>query len=258
VRAADRVLGRVAISQADWKQYAFIEDPTPLETEHDLLSCALEMDDDLVGDETLFVDDLADASAISEADVRRILCRWMDDAIAYVHNDVLDGDREPFRLEHRARTRLARWDRYERKRMERFIFLIPVTRPYPIDAERLVRGIGRELGLQFSEITEGNKGITVDGVWPNEMSAEQRTTIAPKLIAEVKEAFADARLREILQPTVSITNTYNNTGLVGAQGPGAYAEGNTLVQQQIVDSDTEQLSDELRRLFEHLVARGIN
>jgi hypothetical protein len=239
-RRAERQLGTVAISQAHWKQFAFVEDPTPLEMENDLLSCALEIEQELVGDEKHFVNVLAEASQTSEMDVRRILCRWMDDRIAYVPSDALDDDREPFVLEDRAAIRLRKWSRYEkeRERTRGFEFLIQTSRPFPNEAIKLVHGIGRELGIRFSEVTEGAKGFTVAGTLPDDIVRDQIASLRAKLTTTVQNTFSEIRRLELAAQSVSITNntTYNNSGQVGAQGPNAVAMGNTFVQQ-LVDGE---------------------
>lgn len=260
VRSVEPLLGRVAISRSGLKQYIFIEDSTPLDTEHWLLSAVLEMEDDIIGNAHHYVDDLAEAANVSEPEVRRILCRWMDDGTVYMHNDALYNGREPFLLENKARSRarLEGWARYaeSRERTQRFTLFVRAERPFPSDAERLVHGIGRELGLRFAEVVEGGKGFTVEGSWPGEMAAEHRVTIQDALTKQVRETFAEVLRHTVTPPLVSIahTNNFNNTGQAGAIGPGAVAVGNHLIQC-VVSEGTEHLAEELTKLREHLLSR---
>jgi hypothetical protein len=252
LRGIARLLGTVSISQRHLELYTFIEDvATPLDVERDLLEIAIEMDQELYNGETNHVPLLARAVRVEGAAVRRILCRWMDDGIAYVPDAALDEDDEPFHLEERATLRLRNWDRYEseRLRMNKFNFVIEAPRPFPNNAIELVTGIGREHGLRFDGVHEASRGIQVDGVFPTEWTPARIAEIKAQIIQSVQATFVEARRHEMPSGGV-IVNTYN-AHQVAAQGPNAVAIGNTLVQQ-LESTVADKLSAEILKLREHL------
>lgn len=257
VSGCERVLGVVAISQAHLSRYSFASDPTPLDMEQDLLSVALQIDEDLVNGETHFVKELAQAAHVEESAVRRIVCRWMDDRIAYMHDDALDDDREPFLLEDRAQRRLDNWRSYEESRMNRFDFVIEVERPFPLESERLVHGIGRELGLTFQEVHPASKGFAVWG-WCRDTTPDALGKLREELIARVRATFAEERRHEIAVTPSSTTIHNYSAQQVGAQGPGAIASHNTMtLTQQMADDDVQVLLAELATLRDYLLNQGV-
>lgn len=260
VSGCERALGAIATSQVQHDFYLFATDPTSLDVEQDLLSAALDIDEELVNGETHFVDELARVAQVEKAAVRRILCRWMDDRVAYMPGDAIEDDREPFILENRAQKRLDNWSRYEESRMHRFDFIVEVDRPFPKDSEKLVRGIGREFGLTFEEVHPASKGFTVSG-WCKNTTPEELEALRAELNDRVRTTFAEERRHErdaLPSTTVHNTNYSYSAQQVGAQGPGASASHNTMTLiQQMSDADAQVLMPDLATLREYLLQRGV-
>ena len=257
VYGCERVLGAVATSQVHHDFYLFSTDPTPLDDEQDLLSIALSIDEELLNGETHFVDELARVAQVEKAVVRRILCRWMDDRVAYMPSHAIEDDREPFILENRAQKRFDNWSRYEESRMHRFDFVVEVERPFPKDPEKLVRGIGRELGLTFEEVDPASKGFVVSG-WCKNTTSEKLEVLRAELTDRVRTTFEEERRHERDAVTPSTTVHNYSAQQVGAQGPGAIASHNTMtLVQHTTDVDAQVLLPDLATLREYLLKRGV-
>lgn len=251
IRAAERPLGVVAISQTHQGRYGFVEDATALKAERRLLAAALAADDALYPGEALSVEEIARITRVNVAEVRRILCRWMDDEIAYVRDAALDDDDESFILENNAQSRSVHWANYEseRQRMRLFQLVIEVPRPFPNGAVGLVRGIGLEHELNLSEVLEASKGVLVKGVHHEDWTQEQIADAMMRFKDAVRATFADARQHEVPTGGV-IVNTYN-AQQVAAQGPGAQAIGNVMTLH-LNDGDAALIALELKQLREEL------
>jgi hypothetical protein len=177
----------------------------------------------------------------------------MDDRIAYMSNDALDDEREPFLLEQKAQHRLDNWSQYERERQSMLVFkfVIEAPRPFPRNAIELARGIGVEHGIQVNEVSEASRGILVKGWFPEDWSEEKQKAALAQYASAVKGTFAEV-LRHESPGGMIINNTYH-AQQVAAQGPGAQAIGNVMIQQwNDGDGDAEQAADELRRAREEL------
>jgi hypothetical protein len=156
VLGAERVLEQVVLSEVHYNRYAFVVDSPSLDDEYLLLKAALDMDGELYQDETISVEDLVHQTRLDVDVVRRVLCHWIDDAVAYISTAQLDPecDREPIVLLEKAKRRAEDWDRYrtERQRMKRFTLTLNIPRPFPNDAVNLIRSIGLSSHLHFTEV----------------------------------------------------------------------------------------------------------
>lgn len=262
VRGAERPLGQIVIAELpDEESYMFVPDETPLDAEYLMLGVAVERDEEMGLGEAHEVSNIVQLTRLDQWLVRRILCRWIDDGLAYVVGDALDDDPEPFYLLPKAEQRLRNWERYEKERAQvrLFQFTIPVPTPLPSDYANIVRGIALDLGVRLDDVLPaGAKGVLLKGHFPEGLTQQQERDVAQSLTTSVEASLLEARRHEMSAPAATVThyNTFN-AQQVAAQGPNATAVGNTMVQH-FTDGVTPQLLDELRQAREFATARVKN
>jgi hypothetical protein len=205
ISGAERVLEQVVLSETNEKRYTFVQDHPPLDDEYELLHAAFELDGELYQDETFCVQDLVTVTRMDAGRVRRVLCLWLDDAIAYIARAQLDpdSDREPIALLEKAKRRLETWDRYRagRERMKRFIITLRVSPPYPPDHINLIRSIALGSSVHLTDdVLPDPQGFKVQGVYPDDWDEDQIAGFSRKLEEEVKRGFADVLARHAPAP----------------------------------------------------------
>jgi len=246
-------LGRIAIG-ADHVDRCFLDDWPSLDAEHRMLRHTTS--DDV---ETPVVPDIARDLRLDIDEVRRVLCRWLDDKIAYVQTHIVSSDEaECFLLEESASQRLHHWDKYEEERKQMLIATIdiPFAESLPGDFRDSAIGtaVHHDMYLDEKHIWTTPDGLKVQVVAPEHWTGEKRTATCTKYIEDLIVMLRKSKADD--QAAVQITNYHANQ--VAAQGEGATAIGNTLsqtVEQESFNADDQtSILEELRRLRAELSA----